>query len=642
MLRKRGRGVASKSQHTFGKALDFYLPDVRLSKLRRIALIKQVGGVGYYPKSGSPFIHLDTGRVRHWPRMTRSQLVRVFPQGKTLHVPSDGRPLKGFSIAKANFNKRKRGQGKIVVSNEKILPKKTKPKKPSLFQRLVGADEREDRDNVTTPAPKPVKTTPQPVPVVKPKDIPAVRPEQEPEGTTQIAALPVRVPVPSVAPRKSANEPPVIVAALSERLSATETDTQPESAAPEGEVASDVTAIPDKRPEIEPVEDQSILLALADPNAGTNFEIPTPKFKVLALSAVEIENLRGQFTDLSANSVSGADKVVPVPRPSLVMAASQETGKPPKIEIPANAVAVASLEPVVLRASASAIVVPSASENLSVEPAEVAKVEERLKPEVTKPEVVSPAEPVIALASLQLIEPSVVSRGLTGLPLPNPERKLTVEKELLNEQSEPVQVASLTPIEPGTRSSDEIALPVANPVRLALAELAERRQTEEAASLQLASLNETISPGVGTEISIPDAGSKFSVAIPSKRPKLPQDAVLLASLESDLNNSGAISGFSDAASNSQTVGRLRQRTTSLAKFSMPDLEKNAIGKWALANGKSIREIAEIRPPAYGRNAIRELPSTVLTAGFSLDLELWPTTKFSGSAVEFLAFAKFDN
>ena len=34
MLRQRGRGVAKNSQHTLGKALDFYLPDVKLSKLR--------------------------------------------------------------------------------------------------------------------------------------------------------------------------------------------------------------------------------------------------------------------------------------------------------------------------------------------------------------------------------------------------------------------------------------------------------------------------------------------------------------------------------------------------------------------------------------------------------------------------------
>src|SRR5262249_56994400 len=92
MLRRRSKGVAEHSQHMLGKATDFFIPGVPLEKLREIGLRMQVGGVGYYPTSGSPFVHMDTGGVRMWPRMTREQLVRVFPQGKTLYVPSDGRP----------------------------------------------------------------------------------------------------------------------------------------------------------------------------------------------------------------------------------------------------------------------------------------------------------------------------------------------------------------------------------------------------------------------------------------------------------------------------------------------------------------------------------------------------------------------
>jgi len=53
LLRKRGRGVAKKSQHTLGNALDFFIPGVSLRKLRNIGLKKGIGGVGYYPKSGS-------------------------------------------------------------------------------------------------------------------------------------------------------------------------------------------------------------------------------------------------------------------------------------------------------------------------------------------------------------------------------------------------------------------------------------------------------------------------------------------------------------------------------------------------------------------------------------------------------------
>lgn len=117
MLRKRSRGVAKKSQHMLGKAMDFYLPDVKLSKLRRIGLTMQNGGVGYYPKSGSPFVHMDTGSVRHWPRMSRQELVSVFPDGKTLHVPSDGKPLPGYQEALASYNKRMKANTGIVVAS---------------------------------------------------------------------------------------------------------------------------------------------------------------------------------------------------------------------------------------------------------------------------------------------------------------------------------------------------------------------------------------------------------------------------------------------------------------------------------------------------------------------------------------------
>ena len=84
MLRSRSKGVAKKSQHMLGKAMDFYIPGVSLKKLREIGLKMQGGGVGYYPRSGSPFVHMDVGNVRHWPRMSRQELVALFPNGKTL------------------------------------------------------------------------------------------------------------------------------------------------------------------------------------------------------------------------------------------------------------------------------------------------------------------------------------------------------------------------------------------------------------------------------------------------------------------------------------------------------------------------------------------------------------------------------
>jgi uncharacterized protein YcbK (DUF882 family) len=101
MLRSRSRGVAEKSQHTLGKAMDWYVTDVPLAKLRAVAMKLQGGGVGYYPTSGSPFVHTDTGNVRAWPRMSRSQLIALFPNGETLHLPADGKPLPGYQRALA-------------------------------------------------------------------------------------------------------------------------------------------------------------------------------------------------------------------------------------------------------------------------------------------------------------------------------------------------------------------------------------------------------------------------------------------------------------------------------------------------------------------------------------------------------------
>lgn len=64
MLRKKGGGVAKRSYHMRGMALDVRLRGVDTAQLRKAALAMKAGGVGYYPKSD--FIHVDTGRVRFW------------------------------------------------------------------------------------------------------------------------------------------------------------------------------------------------------------------------------------------------------------------------------------------------------------------------------------------------------------------------------------------------------------------------------------------------------------------------------------------------------------------------------------------------------------------------------------------------
>lgn len=64
MLRRRSSGVAKKSFHMQGKAIDIRLTDVDLQTLRKSAIDMKAGGVGVYRSSN--FLHLDTGAVRSW------------------------------------------------------------------------------------------------------------------------------------------------------------------------------------------------------------------------------------------------------------------------------------------------------------------------------------------------------------------------------------------------------------------------------------------------------------------------------------------------------------------------------------------------------------------------------------------------
>jgi uncharacterized protein YcbK (DUF882 family) len=78
MLHARSSGVADHSQHMLGKAMDFYVPGASLEELRNVGLRLQRGGVGYYPTSGSPFVHLDVGNVRHWgPPISDAEMAKI-------------------------------------------------------------------------------------------------------------------------------------------------------------------------------------------------------------------------------------------------------------------------------------------------------------------------------------------------------------------------------------------------------------------------------------------------------------------------------------------------------------------------------------------------------------------------------------
>jgi uncharacterized protein YcbK (DUF882 family) len=152
MLRRRSAhtGVARHSQHMLGHAMDFYIPGVQLEQIRYAGLRLQRGGVGFYPTSGSPFVHLDTGNIRHWPRMTHDQLAKVFPDGRTVHVPTDGVPLKGYELARADIEKRGNGEDGGSSGRPSLFA--------ALFKSSATTDDRtsEEDDEATAAIEKPV------------------------------------------------------------------------------------------------------------------------------------------------------------------------------------------------------------------------------------------------------------------------------------------------------------------------------------------------------------------------------------------------------------------------------------------------------------------------------------------------------
>jgi uncharacterized protein YcbK (DUF882 family) len=199
MLRRRSRGVAQFSQHMHGRAMDFFIADASLSDIRAAGLRLQRGGVGFYPTSGSPFVHVDTGSVRHWPRMTREQLVRVFPDGKTVHLPSDGHPLPGYALALAEIERRgNRPSAVSLASAEKagVVSEETvrgiDASQRNLFAKLLAWAASEEDDDAEAaggkaPAAAPAAIAARPAPQVL-ASIPLPRNRPERPGEFRLAS----------------------------------------------------------------------------------------------------------------------------------------------------------------------------------------------------------------------------------------------------------------------------------------------------------------------------------------------------------------------------------------------------------------------------------------------------------------------
>jgi uncharacterized protein YcbK (DUF882 family) len=183
MLRRTSGGQARQSRHITGQAADLMFPDVPLKQLRYSALVHERGGVGFYPRSGIPFVHVDTGNVRHWPRVSRTELAVLFPRGYSQHVPEDGRPLtpgdSRIALARWRANgselpwaiSRKRAQGPMLAS---LVPAET-----NLLQRasLTVQDEMAKPKAQTPEAPQAQK----PEALPKPESLARETPQEQPE-----------------------------------------------------------------------------------------------------------------------------------------------------------------------------------------------------------------------------------------------------------------------------------------------------------------------------------------------------------------------------------------------------------------------------------------------------------------------------
>ncbi|WP_290888141.1 DUF882 domain-containing protein [Hoeflea sp.] len=283
MLRRTRGGQAKKSQHMLGTAMDFFIPGVKLGTLRATAMKIQGGGVGYYPKSGSPFIHLDVASVRAWPRMSRQELSKLFPDGKTLHLPPDGKPLPGYNVALAEYKRR----GGAIVSTSSGDSDGGKRSGGLLAALFGGGDEDEVPEAIAsapTPAPAPPRTEVAALPGVT--DVPA-----EPAPSVEIGlALPARGPVPDARP---ALEPPVVVAALAppEPVLPAEAEVNAFAAAASADVVTTEPEIPPS-PENASVDLASIRAPIPELLAERAVaSSPAPVSQTVEIAALPVPNL---------------------------------------------------------------------------------------------------------------------------------------------------------------------------------------------------------------------------------------------------------------------------------------------------------------------------------------------------------------
>ena len=422
MLRSRSSGVAEKSQHMTGKALDFYLPDVNLDRLRSIAMRLQGGGVGYYPRSGSPFVHVDTGNVRAWPRMTRQQLVALFPDGETLHLPTDGKPLPGYQRALA---RRQSGGGtQLAYVDPQDDAGGERQTVGGWLKRVFdgGADEAEDNEMAgspaATPAPAPATAAPEVlVATAAPLEprLPKPRPADtalasldafanegvrvDPDDANALATL-------SFAPLpRSRPDSAVLAASLSPHVDG------PASLQVAAEDALAALAARSDPPAAEPAAElpQAVVVAYAETGSAAP-ESPSN----LPLAAVPPADLPADSALEAANRLGKGDAQMPRPRPLAVAF----TGADLATSAPALAAAPGPAAPATAAPAEPAVVMAALQTS---EPAAETMADHTAPPSAPIVVSASPARSVDESVLRQLIAaPAAHERGFGDLAMPQP------------------------------------------------------------------------------------------------------------------------------------------------------------------------------------------------------------------------------
>jgi hypothetical protein len=108
--------------------------------------------------------------------MTHDQLAKVFPDGRTVHVPTDGVPLKGYELARADIEKRGNGDDAATVGKTSFFA--------SLFKGKSNDDDDEAAvDEKPAPASAVTKSTD-----AKSTDVKSADPVPMPRAKPQLAA----------------------------------------------------------------------------------------------------------------------------------------------------------------------------------------------------------------------------------------------------------------------------------------------------------------------------------------------------------------------------------------------------------------------------------------------------------------------